>query len=67
LLGLALELTKRSISKDENPNNVRIAELSAYFTHCELNDAHVQLTLKSMFVLVLVLVLVLNFVLVDLV
>jgi coatomer protein complex subunit alpha (xenin) len=48
LIGLLLEMTKRNIAKEANPDNVRIAELSAYFTHCELTDSHVQLTLKCM-------------------
>jgi len=46
LIGLSLEITKRNLTKEANPDNIRIAELSAYFTHCEMNDSHLQLTLK---------------------
>jgi len=46
LIGLSIETTKRTLSKEANVDNTRIAELAAYFTHCELNENHLQLTLK---------------------
>eukprot|EP01126_Amoeba_proteus_P014194 TRINITY_DN1615_c0_g1_i9.p1 TRINITY_DN1615_c0_g1~~TRINITY_DN1615_c0_g1_i9.p1 ORF type:complete len:995 (+),score=208.01 TRINITY_DN1615_c0_g1_i9:2205-5189(+) len=41
LIGLMLELTRK-----ETTDPTRVAELAAYFTHCDLLSKHLQLTLK---------------------
>jgi len=49
LVGLTVELARKDILLVEPPpqeNVVRAAELAAYFTHCDLIDMHLQLTLK---------------------
>ena len=47
LLGVTLELERRRIAQ-ENPDNVkRSLELAAYFTHCRMQPAHLQITLRS--------------------
>ena len=49
VLGLQIELArKEAATQISDPAQVvRVAELSAYFTHCNLQAAHVQLTLRS--------------------
>lgn len=49
VLGLQIELArKEAATQISDPAQiVRVAELSAYFTHCNLQPAHVQLTLRS--------------------
>ena len=47
LLGVTLELERRRIAQ-ENPDNVkRSLELAAYFTHCRMQPAHLQIALRS--------------------
>jgi len=47
LIGLAVELARKDIlAQGEGADHVRIAELAAYFTHCDLLVKHLQLTLK---------------------
>ena len=47
LLGVSLELERRRVAQ-ENPDNVRRSlELAAYFTHCKLQPAHLQIALRS--------------------
>ena len=44
---MSLELERRRIAEAE-PNNVkRGLELAAYFTHCRLQPAHLQIALRS--------------------
>lgn len=47
VLGLSIELARKETAATSPESVVRIAELSAYFTHCNLQPAHVQLTLRS--------------------
>lgn len=47
ILGLSMEMKRRDLSKDEEANAVRIAELAAYFTHSNLQPVHLQLTLRT--------------------
>ena len=47
LLGVSIELEKRRITQ-EDPDNVRRSlELAAYFTHCQMQPAHLQIALRS--------------------
>ena len=47
LLGVSVELERRRIAQ-EDPDNVRRSlELAAYFTHCRLQQAHLQIALRS--------------------
>jgi len=47
ILGLSIEQSRRTVSA-ENPDNIKRAlELSAYFTHCQLQPAHLQLALRQ--------------------
>ncbi|EKM58105.1 uncharacterized protein PHACADRAFT_252139 [Phanerochaete carnosa HHB-10118-sp] len=47
LLGVSIELERRRVSQ-EDPDNVRHSlELAAYFTHCQLQPAHLQIALRS--------------------
>lgn len=47
LLGVTLEIERRRIAQEE-PNDVRHSlELAAYFTHCQLQPAHLQIALRS--------------------
>ncbi|KAJ3189293.1 hypothetical protein HDU85_002921 [Gaertneriomyces sp. JEL0708] len=43
LLGLKMDLTRRTLSLESDPT--RVLELAAYYTHCHLQPAHLQLTL----------------------
>ena len=47
ILGLQIELKRKEVAATDPSQVARIAELSAYFTHCNLQPAHVQLTLRS--------------------
>lgn len=47
ILGLQIELKRKEIAAADPSQTARIAELGAYFTHCNLQTAHVQLTLRS--------------------
>ena len=52
LLGLSLEQARRDLAAQhgETPPadaQVRIAELAAYFTHCQLQPVHLTLTLRT--------------------
>ena len=47
LLGVSIELERRRVAQ-EDPDNVRRSlELAAYFTHCQLQPAHMQIALRS--------------------
>ena len=47
LLGVTLEIERRRVAQ-EDPDNVRRSlELAAYFTHCKLQPAHLQIALRS--------------------
>lgn len=47
LLGVSLELERRRVAQ-ESPDDVkRSLELAAYFAHCELQPAHMQIALRS--------------------
>lgn len=48
LIGLNVELNRKDIvAQGEAADHVRVAELAAYFTHCDLLVKHLQLTLKG--------------------
>lgn len=47
IIGLTLEVERRRLVTEEPENIVRNLELAAYFTHCQLAPAHVQLALRS--------------------
>ena len=52
IVGLSLELKRRDITKahgKEPPEaeQIRLAELAAYFTHCNLQPVHLMLTLNT--------------------
>lgn len=52
ILGLAMELKRREITKDFGetpplPQQQQLAELAAYFTHCNLQPVHLMLTLRT--------------------
>ncbi|GAA5969494.1 hypothetical protein JCM3765_000874 [Sporobolomyces pararoseus] len=47
ILGLSLEIERRRISTSTDPSSLkRQLELAAYFTHCRLQPAHLQLALR---------------------
>ncbi|KAL7750506.1 hypothetical protein RI367_004280 [Sorochytrium milnesiophthora] len=46
ILGLSIELERRSLGEDAQPGK-RCLELAAYFTHCQLQPAHLQIALRS--------------------
>ena len=47
LLGVTLEIERRRVAQ-EDPDNVRRSlEFAAYFTHCKLQPAHLQIALRS--------------------
>jgi len=46
LVGISAELARKDVVQNKGPDT-RILELSAYFTHCELQPKHLHLTLKS--------------------
>ncbi|KAK9723294.1 hypothetical protein K7432_002041 [Basidiobolus ranarum] len=47
LLGLSMEKIRRELSMEEPESVKRALELAAYFTHCELEPIHSQLSLRS--------------------
>jgi coatomer subunit alpha len=52
VVGLLLEVERRNISKDagtepSGSQQVRMAELAAYFTHCDIQSVHLQLCLPT--------------------
>jgi coatomer protein complex subunit alpha (xenin) len=47
ILGLQIELKRKEIATADPSQLTRISELGAYFTHCNLQPSHVQLTLRS--------------------
>lgn len=47
LLGVTLEIERRRVTRDEPDNVKRNLELAAYFTHCQLQPAHLQIALRS--------------------
>jgi len=48
LIGISTELKRKELGEEgERDNPKRILELAAYFTHCDLQPAHLQLILKS--------------------
>lgn len=46
ILGLSLEIERRRISTEQPDSLKRQLELAAYFTHCRLQPAHLQLALR---------------------
>lgn len=46
-MGLAIEQQRRSITASEPNNTKRALELAAYFTHCQLQTPHLQLSLRQ--------------------
>jgi coatomer subunit alpha len=42
-----IELERSRVTKDEPTNVKRNLELAAYFTHCDLQPAHLKLALRS--------------------
>ena len=47
LLGVTLELDRRRIAQEYPDNVKRSLELAAYFTHCRMQSAHLQIALRS--------------------
>eukprot|EP00127_Corallochytrium_limacisporum_P003893 Clim_evm3s154 gene=Clim_evmTU3s154 len=47
ILGLQMELERKDLPKTNVQEMCRIAELAAYFTHCELQPVHLILTLRT--------------------
>ncbi|RGB25538.1 coatomer WD associated region-domain-containing protein [Rhizophagus diaphanus] len=47
IVGLSMEQTRRKFTLDSPENTKRALELAAYFTHCRLQPAHLQLSLRS--------------------
>lgn len=47
LLGVSIELERRRVAQEEPENVRRSLELAAYFTHCRLQPAHMQIALRS--------------------
>lgn len=47
LLGVSIELERRRVVEEEPDNMKRNLELAAYFTHCQLQNAHLQIALRS--------------------
>ncbi|KAJ9099019.1 hypothetical protein QFC20_005776 [Naganishia adeliensis] len=47
VVGLRLETERQRLVAEEPDNAVRHLELAAYFTHCNLQPAHIQLALRS--------------------
>jgi len=47
LVGVSIELERRRIVQAEPANVQRNLELAAYFTHCQLQPAHLKLALRS--------------------
>ncbi|KAH7886951.1 coatomer WD associated region-domain-containing protein [Phlebopus sp. FC_14] len=47
LLGVSIEIERRSTAQNEPDNVRRSLELAAYFTHCQLQPPHMQIALRS--------------------
>jgi len=47
LLGISTELARKDIIQNNGEHNLRVLELAAYFTHCDLQEKHLLLSLKS--------------------
>lgn len=47
LLGVVIEQTRRKLVETDPDNVARSLELAAYFTHCQMQPAHLQLALRS--------------------
>lgn len=47
VLALQMEITRKDLPKSTIEEQLRVCELSAYFTHCELQPIHEILTLRS--------------------
>lgn len=47
LLGVSIELERRRVAQEEPDNVRRNLELAAYFTHCQLQPAHLQIALRN--------------------
>ena len=47
LLGVSIELERRSVAQVDPDNVKRSLELAAYFTHCQLQPPHLQIALRS--------------------
>lgn len=47
IVGLLLEVERQRVIAEEPESIARSLELAAYFTHCELQPAHLQLALRS--------------------
>ncbi|CAG8819946.1 19700_t:CDS:10, partial [Gigaspora margarita] len=47
IVGLSMEQMRRKYPLDSPENTKRALELAAYFTHCRLQPAHLQLSLRS--------------------
>ncbi|KFD58197.1 hypothetical protein M514_00960 [Trichuris suis] len=47
LIGLTMELKRKEMPKETLADQVRCAEMAAYFTHCHLQPAHQILTLRT--------------------
>jgi len=48
IIGLTMETERRRlVAESPESNTIRNLELAAYFTHCKLASAHVQLALRS--------------------
>ncbi|GJE94788.1 coatomer subunit alpha-2 [Phanerochaete sordida] len=47
LLGVSIELERRRVAQEDPDNVRRNLELAAYFTHCQLQPAHLQIALRS--------------------
>jgi len=47
LLGVSIELERRRVAQEEPENVRRGLELAAFFTHCQLQPPHLQISLRS--------------------
>ncbi|KAF8625601.1 hypothetical protein AX15_005287 [Amanita polypyramis BW_CC] len=47
LLGVSIELERRRVTEQQPDNTKRQLELAAYFTHCQMQPAHLQIALRS--------------------
>jgi len=47
LLGVTVEIERRRVAQEEPDNVRRSLELAAYFTHCQMQPAHLQIALRS--------------------
>ncbi|CAH8625441.1 unnamed protein product [Schistosoma guineensis] len=47
IVGLSMEMTRKSMPKDTITEQIRNAELACYFTHCRLETPHLILTLRT--------------------